>query len=186
MKREDVFQPETSAKSCSPAVAEAVEKRQHQRVPVSLGVDIINIETHACITGRATDFGVGGCYVDTVITFAEGTVVDVFLNSQGHKLRLRALVSYTATGRSSGMGLSFTGASAEAGATLLDWVTGLRREPPQQPEPRPAPQAAAASEGTPAGTLRLQETIGELIALLVRKEMLTPSEGMQLHEKLLR
>jgi hypothetical protein len=84
-------------------VAEATEKRQHQRVPVSVGVEIVDARTRVRITGRATDFGVGGCYVDTMNTFAEGTPVDVFLHWQGRTLHLKALVSYAVNDRSIGM-----------------------------------------------------------------------------------
>lgn len=182
MEREAYFQPNFSTDSGSPAITEVAEKRQHERVPVSLGAEIIDLNTRVCIEGRATDFGVGGCYVDTMNTLAQGTAIDLFLYWQERKLHLRAVVSYVANGRSIGMGLSFTGASAEEGATLMDWVTGLSGVGPRRRQQAPAPEPA--TKGKLSGTSRLEETIGQLIALLVSKEVLTHSEGTRLREKL--
>jgi PilZ domain len=180
VKREDALQQTILPDSDPSAVEEAAEKRQHPRVPVSIGVEIVHAKTQVRITGRATDFGVGGCYVDTMNTFAEGTPVDVFLHWQGRTLSLRALVSYVVNGRSIGMGLSFTGTTAESGATLLDWVTGLSSEPPR----RPAPKLVSGPESKLPGVQPLGEIIGQLVTLLVRKQVLTESEAAQLRDRL--
>lgn len=186
MKRDYVLQTEGTRDGRLPAVETAAEKRQHPRVPVSIDVEIVESTTRVRITGRATDFGVGGCYVDTKNVFAEGTPVDVFLHWQGRMLHLHALVSYAVKGESIGMGLSFTGTSAEAGATLLDWVTGFGDEPPQNPPipPEPASNLASGGKTGPMGAPGLETTIGELVALLVRKHVLTESEGAQLRDSL--
>jgi hypothetical protein len=184
VKQEDIFQPEFSADSSSPAVAEATDKRQYPRVPVSIGAEIVEARTRALITGRATDFGVGGCYVDTMKTFAKGTPVEVALHRQGRTLRVHALVSYAVHDRNIGMGLSFTAMSAEAGATLLDWVTGLTSEPAQKPAPRHLRPTAAGSEAQLTREQGLERVIGELVALLVRKQLLTDSEAAPLRANL--
>lgn len=178
MKRDNPAGPEFSFDSATSAVAEAVDKRQHARVPVSVGAEVIDVQTRVRIAGRVTDFGVGGCYVDSMNTFAEGTSVDVFLHWQGRTLQLRALVSYAVTGRSIGMGLSFTGTTAEDGGTLLDWVTGLG-EPPRKPEPKPAPVRRESRVAQPGW----EESFNRLIALLVQKRVLTESEGVELSGK---
>ena len=126
MKREDFLQQTDLSDAALSAVQEATEKRQHPRVPVSFGVEIIDTKTQRHVTGRAADFGVGGCYVETKGTFPEGSLVDVFLHRQERRLHLHALVSYA---DGTGMGLAFTGTSPEAGATILDWVTGLGVDP---------------------------------------------------------
>jgi hypothetical protein len=182
VKREDVVQPTILPEADLSTVVEAVEKRNHARVPVSIGVTIIQSVTGARIMGRATDFGVGGCYVDTMNTFAEGTPVDVLLHWQEHTLHLRALVSYAVNGRSIGMGLAFTGTSAEAGATLLDWVTGLGGQP--QPPRQPALEIEAVSETKPTGAHGVRDAVNELLFLLVRKDVLTESEASQLRDKI--
>jgi hypothetical protein len=111
--REDVLQQEILPDADAPGARPEPEKRQHARIPVSIGVEIVDTSTGIQITGRATDVGVGGCYVDTINTFAKGTPVDVTLHWQERVLHMRALVSYVASRGTIGMGLSFIGASAE-------------------------------------------------------------------------
>jgi hypothetical protein len=182
VKREDVVQQAVLSDSSPPAVGTTTEKRQHPRVAVSVGVEIVDTQTRTHILGRATDLGVGGCYVDTRGTFPEGTPVEVFLRWQERTLQLRALVSYAVNGRSVGMGLSFTGTSAEAGATLLDWVTGLRSEPPQA-IPQSEPENVVYGGPTATKAQGLEETIDELVALLVNKQVLSQSEGAALRSR---
>jgi PilZ domain len=185
VKREDVPQQTILPEPGLQTVAEAVDKRQHARVPVSVGVEILEARTHVRITGRATDFGVGGCYVDTMNTFAEGTPVDVFLHWEGRTLHLRALVSYAVNGRSIGMGLSFTGTSAEEGATLLDWVTGVGGGPQQEPRVV-EPEIGPGGETKLMRAHRLEEIIDDLVTLLVRRQVLTESEGAELRDRIAR
>jgi hypothetical protein len=186
VKREDVLQQKNLPDSGLTTVQEAVEKRQHPRVPVSIGVEIVDSKTHVRITGRATDFGVGGCYVDTMTTFAEGTPVDVFLHWQDRTLHLRALVSYTVNSRSIGMGLSFTETTADEGSTLLDWVKGLDVEPPQTPRPgqEPGLEIETGSETKLLRKHRLEDIVDELVALLVRRQVLTETEGAELRDRI--
>ena len=186
MKRDEVLHRSNPPESTSSpqAVAEAVEKRQHARVPVSLGVEIVDDATRVRITGRATDFGVGGCYVDTMNTFTKGTAVEVFFHWEGRTLHMHALVSYAVNGRSIGMGLAFTGVSTEEGANLLDWITGLGGKPPQERTPEPEPGAWAGGETRPEKAQRIEEAMEELVTLLVCKQVLTEAEGATLRKRI--
>ena len=147
-----------------------------------MGVEIVDAKTRVHITGRATDFGVGGCYVDTMNTFAKGTPVEVFLHWQGRTLHLHALVSYAVNGRSIGMGLSFIGTSVEEGANLLDWITGLGGTPPQESAHEPESRTDGGAKLLRAH--RLEEIVDELVALLVRKQVLTEAEGAELRDRI--
>jgi PilZ domain len=186
VKRENVPEQNILAEPGLQTVAEAVDKRQHPRVPVSVGVEIVEARTRVRITGRATDFGVGGCYVDTMNTFAEGTPVEVLLHWEGRTLHLQALVSYAVNARSIGMGLSFTGTSAAEGATLLDWVTGVGGKPPQELPQGRAPEIGPRGKTKPAQEHRLEEIIDDLVTLLVRRQVLSESEGAELHHRIAR
>ena len=180
---------ENAADSAGITAEVAAERRVHTRIPVSLGVDIVDTTTGVSISGRATDFGVGGCYVDTMNTFAEGTPVDVYLSWQECKLKLRALVSYAVNGRSIGMGLSFTGTSAQAGATLLDLLTGAAGPPFQKSTAQPPTPAAPAKSGDPARPLDLQpvvKVLERLLILLVQRGVINKAERAELLSRLLR
>jgi hypothetical protein len=185
VKREETLQQAASLDSSLSAIQEDTEKRRHARVPVSVGVEIIDPQTHMRIAGRVTDFGVGGCYVDTITTFPKGTLVDMFLHWQEQKLHLRALVSYIATGRSIGMGLAFTGASAEAGTTILDWLTGMSNEP-QGIEPSHKTVASPRGQTARDGRTQLDDIVGELVEVLTNKKLLTEIESAEFRRKLLR
>jgi PilZ domain len=184
VKRQEIPQQPASPDSHLSAIQEATEKRQHPRVPVSFGVEIVNTKTQAHIAGRATDLGVGGCYVETGETFPEGTVVDLFLHSQERRLHLRALVSYAMRDGSTGMGLAFTGTSPEAGATILDWVTGLGGESDPSRATQPPEARAAADQVRRISPHCLQDVLGELVALLTHKRLLTEPEGAELRARL--
>jgi hypothetical protein len=186
VKRQEIPQQPASPDSRLSTIQEATEKRQHPRVPVSFGVEIVNTKTQAHIAGRATDLGVGGCYVESRETFPEGTMVDLFLHSQERRLHLRALVSYAMQGASTGMGLAFTGTSPEAGATILDWVTGLGGESEPSRAAQTPETGAAADQVRRINPYCLQDVLGELVALLTHKRLLTEPEGAELRAKLRR
>jgi hypothetical protein len=169
VKREDYVETQIVADSARTEPDEQTERREHARIAVSIDVEIVDSKTGARISGRATDFGVGGCYVDTLNTLPQGTPVEVLLNWQGHTLQMRALVSYAAQERSIGMGLAFIGVSNESGVSLLDWMAGLSHETPRRV---PSPKAESATD--PRKALR------ELLALLLHKEVLSQSEVTQL------
>ena len=87
----------------------------------------------------------GGCYVDTMNTFAKGTPVEVFFHWEGRTLHMHALVSSAVNGRSIGMGLSFIGASVEEGTNLLDgYWTG--RHTPQESAHEPESRTDGGAE----------------------------------------
>ena len=183
MKREEVLHRTNLPESGLQALADEVEKRQYPRVPVSLGVELVEVQTRVRITGRATDFGVGGCYVDTMNTFTKGTAVEVFLHWEGRTIHLQALVSYVVNDRSIGMGLAFTGTSAQEGANLLDWITGLGAEPPER-APAPRPENRQGGEPKLARAHRLEEILDDLVALLVRKQVLSETEGAEIRDRI--
>ena len=185
MKRDDLLQPEIASDSGLPAVIEAAEKRQHPRFPVSVSAEVVETKTRARVRGRATDLGIGGCYIDTLSTFSEGIEVEVLLHAEGRTLHCRALVTYVASGTGLGMGLAFTEAITGQQATLLDWMSGLGGpdlvEPPEKAEPKHAPSGESQPDKLPDD---LKEIVLELVGLLVHKELLTESEAGQLRARL--
>ena len=83
------------------------------------------------------------------------------------------------------MGLAFIGASAaDQGATLLDWVTGLGGGPAQEFLRQVGPERAPEGKPELIGSLILKGVLEDLVALLVRKQLLTELEGAGLRGKL--
>lgn len=81
------------------------------------------------------------------------------------------------------MGLAFTGTSIEEGATLLDWLTSLNGEP-SLPFADSQPKTASDGGAKPVRARGLEETIDELVALLVSKRVLSQSEGAALRNRI--
>ena len=183
MKREDNVKQEALLEPELSAVEEAVEKRTHPRISVSLSAEIVDTKTGARITGRVTDVGTGGCYVDTMNTFPKDTPVDVFLLWQERTLYLRAFVAYAVNGKGIGMGLSFRGNPAQARATLQDWVTELGGTLPRASS-QADQQRSTGSETKLARTHRLEEIMYDLITMLMRKGLLTEGEAVQFRDRI--
>lgn len=184
MKRETVLQQAVLPEPGLQDTAEQIEKRRHTRYPVSVSAEVIETKTRARVTGRATDLGVGGCYVDTLNTFAEGTQVEVLLHWEGRTLHCRALVSYAVTGRSIGMGLAFTETATGQEATLLDWMSGLGGDPLAESLQKAEAEIKSGAETESPKPHGLKETVLELVELLLRKKLLTESEAAQFRNTL--
>jgi hypothetical protein len=186
VKREGLFQQSALPAPGLQATAEEIDKRRHTRFSVAVDAEVVETKTLASATGRVTDLGVGGCYIDTFSTFPQGTQVEVRLHWRGRTLQLQAIVSYTLTGKSTGMGLSFTGIVGNQDATLLDWLNGLSDRPAQESPREAEPEVASAGNAKAVKPEDLKQAIEELVGLLVRKQLLTGSEGSRIQDRLVR
>jgi hypothetical protein len=173
--REGKLQPAVLSEQGGQLTAEQVEKRRHSRITVSVSAEIIEPQTRARVTGRVTDLGVGGCYVDTMNTFAQGAQVEVFLRWEGRALHCHALVAYVVSGRSIGMGLAFTGIASGQEATLLDWISESGGS--AEAGAPPAAEVLCEGEAEEARPPGLREVVADLVELLSRKQILTDSEA---------
>jgi len=158
-----------------------VERRSHTRFPVSISAEVTELKTRAGITGRATDLGVGGCYVDTMNPFPEGTQVGVCFHSCEQTFRCRACVTHALIGR--GMGLAFTEAAPDQKASLLDWVSELGGEPEAKSRHDAEAEIMFSAGSGPAKQPSAKDDVRELVALLVRKRLLTESETARFRDE---
>ena len=101
---------------------EQIEKRSHSRFPVSVNAEAFDPIAKKAATGRVTDMGAGGCFVESSRSFVPGTHVNLNLKCGERVFRCRALVTHAAD---RGMGLTFTEADPEQGMSVLDWVGEL-------------------------------------------------------------
>jgi hypothetical protein len=132
------------------------------------------------VTGRCSDLGLGGCYIDILSPFGVGSDVHVRLEREQHVFEAMATVTYAQV--SMGMGLAFTEAKAEHQAVLQAWVAELSGKGLPKLD-----VAAAGSESEILSTvLNLQQVLNELINLMVRKRVITEGEGVALLRRILR
>ena len=107
-------------------MADKTDRRERPRYPVSAAAEAVEPQSNMRLTGRATDLGMGGCYVDTISPFAVGTAIRVRLFSERHCFQTRAMVTYALPGM--GMGLAFSEISPDQSASLRHWVAELSGE----------------------------------------------------------
>ena len=162
------------------------ERRKDVRFSVSASAEVLELSTRTRLTGRASDLGPGGCYIDTVSPFPVGSSLMLTLTSAHHNVHVKANVVYSRTGM--GMGLAFTEMTAKQKENLTAWLRELNGEAPQSPasEPNmPYIQEAIIEEPKAQGEdTGLLGALAELISLLRVKRILSDSEVEVLREKL--
>jgi hypothetical protein len=145
------------------------ERRQTPRHAVNADSQVEEPRVHAIISGRMTDLGLGGCYVDAMMTFPIGTNVVVRLTREDLGFEANARIVFSKPGL--GMGLEFLEMEPAHHAFLTQWVGELAGNAPvvakTQKTQRITPLNPSADAPTP---------LQQLITLLMRKGNLNQSE----------
>lgn len=169
----------------------AHERRGSLRYPFTAAADVVELETDARLSARSSDLGRGGCFVDTISTFPVGTDVSVRLTNEEKIFETRARVVYETPGV--GMGLAFTSVEPDQLWVLEKWLGRLSGQlPPELHEHHEHAEEGSGMlvEHEPVQGARANAEPGfvlnELIIALMRKHVLSESEGKQLLQKLLR
>jgi len=168
-------QSEKRTGAAGPAVAERPERRAGPRYATTADTEVEEVRTQAKVIGRTTDLGMGGCYVDGLTTFPVGTRVQVRIRRAGQVFETAAKVLYGKPGM--GMGLAFLDISPDDHARLEQWTRELSGETDPSPKPE-GPHAWRVDANDK------REVLSELIKLLVRRQVLTQSEGEDLQRGL--
>ena len=161
------------------------ERRANVRYPFTAAADVVDTISGTRLSARCSDLGLGGCFIDTTSPFPIGTAVALRLTMEQKSFQANASVAYSMPGM--GMGLAFTAAEPNQVWVLKQWIGELSGErhhdlAPVQPPKREEPeedntQPTAGSESV--------FVLNELIISLMRKKVLTESEGKLLLKKLL-
>jgi hypothetical protein len=154
------------------------ERRRSVRYPFTAEANVVDLNSQTRLTGRSSDLGSGGCYIDTLGPFPEGTAVRVRIEREMRKFEAVATVTYTH--RSMGMGLAFTDIKPEHQSLLNRWLSELGGEPVPESDETPA------EPGTLSPVLKLQQILNDLINLMIRKKALTEDEGTALLRQIFR
>lgn len=180
----------TKAKGVSNLVQmPAQERRASKRYLFTATADVVDLETNTRLAARTSDLARGGCFVDTISTFPIGTTVSLRLTNGNKKFEGRARVVYEAPG--SGMGLAFTTVEPDQLWVLEKWLGALSGElSPELHEHEEETSEllvhdAIASRG-PSANAEQSFVLNELIIALMRKHVLSETEGKQLLQKLMR
>ncbi len=156
-----------------------VERRRTPRSAFTAAVVIVEPKSGTRIDAHTSDLSIGGCYVDTMSPFPQGTDVQLRLTTHEKSFNTKARVTYSLIGV--GMGLGFTAVGPEQLSILEEWFAELRGE--LQPE------LLADQEQPPyRATANTEEhyVLEELLVLMMRKGLLTEEEGEPMLHRLLR
>ena len=181
----------------------AKERRAEPRYSIAAMAEAIEIKSNTRVSGRISDFGAGGCYFEVMSPFGVGSDVQLRITRNEQTLTANGRVLYSTGGM--GMGLVFTRVEPEQRSLLLKWVSelsGKQTPPTAQPgasvETPPSPavsstfeyshevehEAPSAAE-TSGSNDEPRNVLNELIISLMRKRVLTDSEGKELLRKLM-
>ena len=84
MKQEKPFHRPAKTDQGAEEAVETLDLRKTVRFAVSATAEVVQLCTRARISGRATELGISGCYVDALSPFPVGSAVAVRLASEGH------------------------------------------------------------------------------------------------------
>ncbi|MBZ5643208.1 MAG: PilZ domain-containing protein [Acidobacteriia bacterium] len=172
------------------------ERRLAQRFPFTAAAEVVDLKSKARVTGRSSDLGLGGCYVDTLAPFAVGAAVQIRLAHGMREIEAAGVVTYALV--SMGMGLSFTEIKPEHQSVLKGWIAELSgetaavsEEPLTDVELEPhgaAPRQldSPLEEGSAATAGGNRQVLNELINLMVRKRLITEGEAAVLLRQMYR
>jgi len=151
---------------------QVVERRQSVRLQFTASAQVVDRLTGARFSTRTTDLGPGGCFVDTLVPFPEGTVVHISLSKGQNTFETDGYVVYAQTGL--GMGLAFSDLVADRATALRDWL----KEVTAEREATFEILRTARNISSPASSqLNDKAMIVRIVRLLVGKGMLTEAEG---------
>jgi PilZ domain len=164
-------QPESN----NAAVSSPAERRRNLRFPFSATVEATETKSGTKVTGRTSDLGLGGCYVDTLSPFPVGTEARMRIIRENETFEAQVKVVYSSIGM--GMGLAFVSAQPKQIRLFQRWLLELSgKSAPVQDPPETAP-----AEKTQ--TLK-NVVLSDLIMTLMQKKVLTEREGKDLLRKL--
>ncbi|HET6144451.1 MAG TPA: PilZ domain-containing protein [Candidatus Acidoferrales bacterium] len=158
-----------------PLAPEVTERRRMARYSFIATAEVRDLRSQTRIAGRCSDLSMGGCYVDTLAPLAVGSLTRVSIHHDSREFSANAVVVYAHP--SMGMGVTFTDVQDDSRELLRFWIADLSGDSKAGPGPEKI-QSIGISSAESEPHLRL--VLNELITLLVRKKILTETEGAEL------
>ena len=102
---------------------EPAKKRAVRRCPFVASAEVIEPSSETRLSARTSELGLGGCYIETLNPFAEGTVVQLRIVRDQGVFESKAKVVYSQG--NFGMGLAFTDMAPKQRSILEDWLAEI-------------------------------------------------------------
>jgi hypothetical protein len=99
------------------------KRRSVRRCPLVASAEVTELGSGAPLKARTSELGLGGCYVDTLNPFPQGTLVQLRIIRDSGLFESSAKVVYSDV--RFGMGLAFTEMTADQRSLLENWLAEL-------------------------------------------------------------
>jgi len=157
----------------------ALERRRNARFPLITIVEAFEPKSNTQVSGRTSDVSLSGCYVDTINPFSEGTIIRISLTREEVSFEANAKVVFSQIGM--GMGVIFTSAEKMQFQIYRKWIDQVSGKLSSEPDVLEQTQPGG-------GDASLQEeqdsVLAEVVIALMRKGVVTESEGKTMLKKL--
>jgi hypothetical protein len=156
------------------------ERRNYPRYAFSAAAEAVHLQGDTRVSGRISDLGQAGCYVDTINPFPVDADVKIRIVKDNFSFVAEAKVVYCSTGM--GMGLMFTKIEAERLEVLERWIRESGGESRSQAEMLETNGVEHRLQGWSSEP---SHVLNELIIALMRKRVLTDAEGKAMLKRLM-
>ena len=99
------------------------KQRSVRRCPLVASAEVTELHSEALLSARTSEIGLGGCYVDALNSFPEGTLVELRIIRDQGVFETKAKVVYCDPGF--GMGLAFTEMTPDHRSVLEAWLAEI-------------------------------------------------------------
>jgi PilZ domain-containing protein len=151
-----------------------IDRRSADRYSFSAAAKIMELRSQALVTGRSSDLGLGGCYIDVISPFATDSIVRVRLEHEMKVFEATAIVVYAQP--SIGMGLTFRKIEPKNESILREWVAEASGGASQNADFKPG----ISGQELFSKLIIVQQALGDTIKLMVRKRIISEMEGAAL------
>ena len=155
------------------------ERRRSERFPFSAVAEVMDRRSGARMPVRIADISRDGCYADALNVFSAGTQVIISIRHGALEFKTTATVAYALP--SMGMGLQFGETTPEMRSVLDGWIAEARGETATSFGPA---LLSSSDPKTPQSADR--RVLCHLLEVMMRKSLLTQTEGTDLLAELLR
>ena len=98
-------------------------RRSVRRCPLVASAEVTDLHSGTRLSARISELGIGGCYVDALTPFPEGTLVKLRIIRDQGAFESIGKVDYTHA--NFGMGIAFTDVTADQRSTLENWIVEI-------------------------------------------------------------
>ena len=102
-------------------------QRSVRRCPLVASAEVIDLHSGTRLSARISELGVGGCYVDALTPFPEGTMVKLRISRDQGAFESIGRVVYTHA--NFGMGIAFTNVTPDQRSILEAWIAEIVSQP---------------------------------------------------------